>query len=83
VVDIGATLAAKLAALQCYRSQFMRGAGTAATHLNDPAYLRRIETDARHYGALGGIGAAEPFRVDGAIAVEDPLDLFPALEVQP
>lgn len=83
VVDISATLEAKLSALRCYASQFMRGPGSAATHLNDPQYLGRIESDARHYGALAGVRAGEPFRVEGAVAVDDPLDLFPVREVQP
>ena len=83
VVDISATLEVKLAALRCYRSQFSRDGGTAPTPLNDPAYLRRIEADARHYGHLAGLGAGEPFRVEGAIAVDDPLEFFAVREVQP
>jgi bacillithiol biosynthesis deacetylase BshB1 len=77
VVDIGEFLAVKLAALRCYRSQFERGAGREATHLNDPAYLARIETDARHYGRLAGVAAGEAFVVDGVIPVDDPLRLWP------
>jgi bacillithiol biosynthesis deacetylase BshB1 len=76
VVDIEAFLPAKLAALGCYRSQFERGAGDQPTQLNDPAYLRRIETDARHYGRLIGAAAGEAFVTDGAVAVDDPVQLF-------
>ena len=77
VVDIGAQLATKLAALACYRSQFEAGGGARATHLNDPAFLRRVETDARHYGRLIGAAAGEAFVVDGAVPVDDPLALWP------
>jgi bacillithiol biosynthesis deacetylase BshB1 len=73
VVDIGDFLAVKLAALGCYRSQFEAGAGARPTHLNDPAYLRRIETDARHYGRLIGVAAGEGYVVDGAVPIDDPV----------
>jgi len=79
VVDVSAALATKLEALRCYRSQFERQSAAAVpTHLNDPAFLRRIETDARHYGRLIGVAAGEAFVVDGGVPVEDPLATFAA-----
>jgi bacillithiol biosynthesis deacetylase BshB1 len=76
VVDIGAALATKIEALRCYRSQFERESGAVPTHLNDPAFLRRVETDARHYGRLIGVAAGEAYVVDGGVPVEDPLATF-------
>lgn len=73
VVDIGAELPTKLAALGCYRSQFERGEESRATILNDPAYLQRVETAARHYGALIGSSAGEPYVMDGAVPLDDPV----------
>ena len=77
VVDIGDVLEVKLAALRCYRSQFERQADSQPTHLNDAAYWRRIDTDARHYGRLAGVETGEAFVVDGAVLIDDPLQLVP------
>ena len=76
VVDITAELATKIAALRCYRSQFERAPSDHPTVLNDPAWLERVETNARHYGRLAGIAAGEPYATDAPIAVDDPLALF-------
>jgi bacillithiol biosynthesis deacetylase BshB1 len=84
VVDVSAELAGKLAALRCYRSQFERAPGSVATLLNDPAYLQRVETAARHYGGQIGRAAGEPFVVEGGVPVDDPVRLFgPPCEVHP
>jgi bacillithiol biosynthesis deacetylase BshB1 len=76
VVDISDFLAAKLAALRCYRSQFERRSDRVATLINDPSYLRRIEINAGAYGQLIGCDAGEPFAVQGGVPVEDPVQLF-------
>jgi bacillithiol biosynthesis deacetylase BshB1 len=73
VVDIQAELDAKLEALRCYASQFVRGPGRAATLLNDTAYLRRIETNARAYGQLVGCAAGEPYALDAPPRLDDPV----------
>jgi len=78
VVDVSDALAKKLEALRCYRSQFERQGGAVPTHLNDPAFLRRIETDARHYGQLIGVAAGEAYVVDGGVPVDDPVATFAA-----
>jgi N-acetylglucosamine malate deacetylase 1 len=84
VVDVSAELPAKIAALGCYRSQFERGAGQVATVLNDPGYLERIEIHARHYGQQIGTPAGEPFTIEGAVPVADPVQLLaPRSEVRP
>jgi bacillithiol biosynthesis deacetylase BshB1 len=73
VVDIRDEFEAKMRALRCYVSQFERRPGATPTILNDPAYLVRIETNARTYGQLIGSPAGEPFVVDGALRVDDPV----------
>jgi bacillithiol biosynthesis deacetylase BshB1 len=84
VTDVTDTLAIKLEALRCYRSQFERTPGTRATVLNDPAWLVRIETTARHYGTRIGRGAGEPYAVDGDVPLDDPLGQLAARrEVRP
>ena len=51
------------------------------TLLNDPAYLQRIETQARTYGQLIGCQAGEPYVVEGSVPVDDPVAVFaPARE---
>ncbi len=83
VVDVSATLDLKLQALRCYRSQFELDAASQPTHLNDAAYLQRIETDARHYGRLIGAAAGEGFVIDGAVPLADPVRaLAPRAEVR-
>ena len=73
VVDISAELETKLRALGCYRSQFERAAGSTPTLLNDPAWLVRVETDARTFGQLIGCAAGEPFQIDGGVPLTDPV----------
>jgi bacillithiol biosynthesis deacetylase BshB1 len=76
VVDISAALTPKLEALRCYGSQFESGPGRAPTVLNDPAWMQRIETNARHYGSLIGRAAGEPYVVDGPVPLDDPVRTF-------
>lgn len=85
VVDIRAELASKLESLRCYASQFERHGDSVPTHLNDPAYLQRIETNARTYGQLIGSAAGEPYVIDAGVPLEDPVAaLAPDLaEVRP
>jgi N-acetylglucosamine malate deacetylase 1 len=78
VVDVSAELHAKLAALSCYRSQFERTTESVGTHLNDAAYLRRIETNARAYGQRIGVAAGEPYVVEGGVPIDDPVQVFAA-----
>ncbi|MFQ5600506.1 MAG: bacillithiol biosynthesis deacetylase BshB1 [Candidatus Krumholzibacteriia bacterium] len=73
VVDITDELDVKLRGLRCHRSQFERRPGDAPTLLNDPAYLRRIETNARTYGQLIGRAAGEPYAVEGGVPLDDPV----------
>lgn len=80
VVDVTETLEIKLQALRCYRSQFERAPGRLGTLLNDPAYLQRVETNARAYGQLIGSQAGEPYGVDGPLPVRDPVALWASAE---
>ncbi len=73
VVDVSDVLELKMQALRSYRSQFEPGPGRTATLLNDPGYLRRIETNARTYGQLIGCAAGEPYALDGPLRIADPV----------
>ncbi len=82
VVDIRHELEAKMQALRCYASQFERAAGDTATLLNDPAYLQRIETNAHTYGQLIGSPAGEPYAIDGAVPLDDPIAALAAVPAE-
>ena len=78
VVDISEELDDKMRAIRCYRSQFEVGEGSMATLLNDERFLQRIATDAATYGQLIGCAAGEPYRIDAAVALEDPVAILAA-----
>ena len=63
VVDVTATWDAKRRAILAHRSQISReGQEARETVLNEPGFVERIETRARHYGGLIGVRYGEPFR---------------------
>jgi bacillithiol biosynthesis deacetylase BshB1 len=67
-VDISAVAARKLEAVRCYRSQY---GGTDRGHLARLDPLQRAEARDRHYGAMIGCTAAEPFWSDGPLRIAD------------
>jgi len=73
LVDISDELSTKLQAIRCYRSQFEATEGSAPTVLNDRAFLQRIETNAAAYGQRMGCAAAEPYWMEAAVPLEDPI----------
>jgi bacillithiol biosynthesis deacetylase BshB1 len=72
VVAIDAAIAAKQAALACYRSQFQRADGLAATTINHPAFLEQILARDRFYGDQAGCTYGEPFFSRQVPLVRDP-----------
>jgi len=78
VVDITDELSDKMKAIRCYRSQFESVEGSTPTLLNDSHFLQRIATNAATYGQEIGCAAGEPFRIEGAVPMEDPLAILAA-----
>ncbi len=84
VVDIGADLEAKRAAIRAFATQFFRdpdeGSGSdnlAATEISDPAFHETLEARARVHGARIGVTWGEGYKRAEPQAVFDPSDLFP------
>jgi bacillithiol biosynthesis deacetylase BshB1 len=69
--DCSASWGAKLEAIACYRSQFDRGEGRRATHINDPGFLERIERRGRSWGFRIGARHAEALRTISAPVLRD------------
>ncbi len=69
--DCDRTWEAKREAISCYRSQFQREPGRAATRLNDPDFLAAVERRGRAWGRRAGTGRAEALRGDAAPVLDD------------
>jgi bacillithiol biosynthesis deacetylase BshB1 len=77
VVDIGADLEAKRAALRAFASQFVRGPeDSRATEISEPAFHEMLEARMRVRGASIGATWGEGFKRRGPLAVRDPLQLL-------
>jgi bacillithiol biosynthesis deacetylase BshB1 len=67
-VDITPSIAAWRAALACYEDQFQRGAGAAATPINEPDFLAQQEARRSEWGRRSGCRFAEAFVLEAPIA---------------
>jgi LmbE family N-acetylglucosaminyl deacetylase len=77
IVDISDFLEDKMAAIRAHRSQFYDPRSSdPQTRLSDKDFLTQLETRSRHFGALIGTKAGEPFYVREALNVEDPIGLL-------
>lgn len=72
VVDISAVWERKTAAILAHASQVLRDAADArATALNDPEFLARVESRARHYGGMIGARYGEPLHSPEPLGLRD------------
>lgn len=77
VVDIGAVLDVKRAAVRAYASQFTRPPGDPArTEISEPSFHEVLEARARVHGARIGVTWGEGYKREGPQAVLDPRHLF-------
>lgn len=72
LVDVGAQMEARRAAIAAYRSQFVRVTESVPTPINEPDFLERIEARLREWGARAGVEFAEGF-LGRALPAVDPL----------
>ena len=63
VIDVSATYDRKREALDCHKTQFQRGTGTADTRVNTPLFRQLVESRDAQFGALVGVRWAEGFLV--------------------
>lgn len=77
VVDITSTYADRVAAIECYQSQFHKeDASERETRISHRNFLAAVEGTARHFGALIGVEFGEAFTVQGPVPVQDLVSLF-------
>ncbi|MEM8884713.1 MAG: bacillithiol biosynthesis deacetylase BshB1 [Planctomycetota bacterium] len=73
VVDISDHVEEKLAAVRCYASQFTRAEPGAKTPISAPDYEDDLRAFWRFHGQAVGALYAEPFALDGAPQISDPV----------
>lgn len=77
IVDISDFLEAKMESIRAHKSQFHNpDSNEPETRLTGKDFLRKIESDARHYGGLIDVEAGEPFYVWEALNIDDPVALL-------
>lgn len=84
VVDIGADLATKRAAVRAFASQFFREPDDPVrTEVSDSTFHEMLEARARVHGARIGVAWGEGYKREGPQAVFDPLHLLSTSSVRP
>jgi bacillithiol biosynthesis deacetylase BshB1 len=77
VVDIGAWIEEKRAAIRCHVSQLHDPSrDEPETALSSEDFLEKLEARSRHFGTLVGASHGEPFYVREAIKSDDPIALL-------
>lgn len=59
VIDVSASYDRKREALDCHKTQFLRGPNTTDTRLNTPLFRQLVESRDAQFGALAGVRWAE------------------------
>ncbi len=75
VVDISDTFAAKMKALQCYKSQFDGVKSAGEIHPTGQPLYELVATQSAHYGSLIRASYGEPFFTYETIAVDDVVEM--------
>lgn len=82
IVDISGSQTQKMRAVKAYKSQFQTqdqaGAESDGTLIGRPDFLASIETRDRYFGGHVGVKYGEPFFVQEALQLKDPVDFFGA-----
>jgi N-acetylglucosamine malate deacetylase 1 len=75
VIDISAQFERKMAAIQCYASQFDRATRAGEVFPTGQDLYTRVETENAHYGSLIRARYGEPFFTHETVLVEDVVSL--------
>jgi bacillithiol biosynthesis deacetylase BshB1 len=77
VVDVSEVWAKRLDLARCYASQFgLDGASGPTTNIASPDFFARLEARYAYWGSKIGATHGEPFLVDRAVPVDDPVAAF-------
>ena len=77
VVDVSAVFERKLAAIRAHGSQLHDPQSKEPlTTISAPGFLEAVIATHRHFGHMIGVTYAEPYLVEGPLAVDDPLPLL-------
>ncbi|MFO7652283.1 MAG: bacillithiol biosynthesis deacetylase BshB1 [Candidatus Krumholzibacteriia bacterium] len=71
IFDVTTTWDAKLRAIACYGSQFVRGGDRRPTFINSEDFLRRLEGRGRLWGARAGVAYGEALRTRAVPVLAD------------
>jgi bacillithiol biosynthesis deacetylase BshB1 len=84
VVDVGADLEAKRAAIRAFATQFFREPDDPVeTEISDPGFHAMLEARSKVHGARIGVAWGEGYKRDEPFAVRDPLVLLPGAGDEP
>ncbi len=75
VVDISATMAAKMRAIRCYKSQFDGAKAAGEIFPTGQNLYELVETQSAHYGSLIRTRFGEPFFTQETVRVDDVMKL--------
>jgi bacillithiol biosynthesis deacetylase BshB1 len=77
VVDVSDFVEEKMRAIRAHASQFYDpDSNEPTTRISEQGFLAQIEVRMRYFGSLIGVNAGEPFYVQEALNVDDPVTLL-------
>lgn len=77
IVDVSDFVEAKMASIKAHESQFYSPESSEpTTRISERGFLDEIEYRMRYFGSLIGVAAGEPFYVQEALNVDDPVALL-------
>lgn len=83
VMDISDVVDQKYEAIECFSSQVNRSQSTAKTTINSPLSLSSLRHRDGYYGGMIGRPCGEPFFMQNALPIADPVALFRQHEGEP
>jgi bacillithiol biosynthesis deacetylase BshB1 len=77
IVDVSDFVEEKMASIKAHESQFyIPESSEPTTRISERGFLDEIEYRMRYFGSLIGVAAGEPFYVQEALNVDDPVELL-------
>jgi bacillithiol biosynthesis deacetylase BshB1 len=77
IVDVSEYVSEKMESIRAHASQFYRAdSREPTTRISEQGFLEQIEVRMRYFGSLIGVAAGEPFFVEEALNIDDPVALL-------